>query len=80
MMRWNLRVLRSECEQQLGHSLTYRQIEEDTGISKSTITGLMNNQTRRVDFDTIETLLKYFSEKMGRPLRIADLLLYEPDQ
>lgn len=78
-MRWNLRVLRSKCEQHLGHPLPYRQIEEETRISKSTLTGIINNKTERVDFKTVDTLLGYFSKKMGRQLELTDILQYEPN-
>lgn len=79
-MRWNLRVLRSRCEDRLGHALSYRQIEEETGISKSTLTGIINNKTERVDFKTLDTLLGYFSKKMGQQLALADILHYEPNE
>ena len=78
-MRWNLRVLKAECETAINQSLSYRDIEEESGVSKSTISKIMKGESNTADFEVTQKLLGFFSKKMGRPLALTDILYYEPD-
>ena len=54
-------------------ALTLRQIADDTGLATSTLTGLTANRARRVDYDTLNVLCKYFD------CRPCDILEYVED-
>lgn len=79
MMRWKLKSLIAECAEVMGERLTYRQIEADLGISKTTLTHIAQNKTTRTDFGTLNSLLNYLSAKLERPLTTSDLLEFVPD-
>ena len=78
-MRWNLRVLKAECETVINQTLTYRDIQDESGVSKSTISKIMKGESNTADFEVTQKLLGFFSKKMGRPLTLTDILHYEPD-
>lgn len=79
MMRWKLKTLIAECDEVMGERLTYRQIEADLGISKTTLSHIAQNKTTRTDRNTLDRLLNYFSLKLGRPLTTNDLWQFIPD-
>jgi len=78
-MRWDLRVLIAECETAIGQSLSYRDIQDGCGVSKSTISKIMRGESKSADFEVTSKLLDYFSVLSGRPLDLTDILHYEPD-
>lgn len=78
-MKWRLSDLKESYEKVSGQSLSYRKIATGSGISNSTVSKIVNGQTKIVDFEVAEKLLRYFSGLMGRPLGLTDLLHYEPN-
>lgn len=50
-------------------SISINKLSNETGLSRPTLTSLMNNDSKGVQFDTLETLLDYFN------VPITDLLL-----
>lgn len=75
-MKWKLNALIGEAKD-LGISISYRDIRDATGVSTSTISFIAQNQAKRADLETMDRLLRYFSEKLGRRLTTADLLEFE---
>ncbi len=55
MIMCNLAVLLAE------RGLRVSQVSRDTGISRTTITGLMQNMTTGINFDTVDTLCLYLN-------------------
>lgn len=53
MLRCNLSVLLAE------RNLKITQVSKDTGISRTTLTALINNRSQGIQFDTINTLCNY---------------------
>ncbi len=51
---------------------TAKDIFQKTGISENTLSNLRNNNTKRYDANTLDSLCKYFNCK------ISDLLEFEP--
>lgn len=80
MITWKLRELKESYERISGEPLSYRKIATGSGISNSTVSKILNEQTRIVDFDVVDKLLAYFSKLMSRQLGITDLLHYVPDE
>jgi len=60
-------------ESQVGHKLTYQQVQRDTGIALNTLVGWMNDRTTRFDESVLVRLCAYFDCEVG------DLLVYVPD-
>jgi DNA-binding Xre family transcriptional regulator len=79
MMRWKLRELLGEYQQTTGDRITYEEITAATNISPNTLSIIGTNKARRADLDTVEKLLTFLSEKIGRQLDTGDLLAYRPD-
>ena len=79
-MRWDVRVLKARCEAKIKQPLTYSDIATGSGISKSTVWKIMTDQSTSADFGVTSKLLGYFSEQMGEPLDLTDILKYEPNQ
>lgn len=80
-MKWHLKELIGRYESQNPNdSLSYRRIEAETGIGKTVITKIATNKAARLDLTTINTLLNYFSRKLGEELTVDDMLRWEPDR
>lgn len=47
-----------------------------SGISRTTITSITNNENKRTDFETLGKLLDFF-QGQGMPITIADLFTVE---
>lgn len=80
-MKWHLKELIGRYESQNPNdSLSYRRIESDTGIGKTVITKIATNKAARLDLATMNTLLNYFSQKLGEELTVDDMLRWEPER
>lgn len=47
-------------------------VVRDTGINRSTVTRLYHENTKRIDFDTLEALCKYLECKPGDLLSLTN--------
>lgn len=79
-MRWKLTDLKTNYEKLSGKSLSYSTIANGSRISKSTVSKILNGQSEAADFEVADKLLAYFSDLMGRPLDLNDILHYERDR
>ena len=50
------------------HQITQSLLSRETGISPASISRIQNNHATRVDFNTLNTLAKYFDIKSGDEL------------
>lgn len=75
-MRWKLGELMSRCKAQ-GKPITYRELSQASGVSTNTIYMLVNGKASRLDLQSMERLLAYFSRELDRPLTTEDLLEYD---
>lgn len=77
MIRSRLKVLidqRNIARLQAGQPVqSMRQLATDSGIPASVITGLMRNKVKRMDFETLDRLCRFFGVGPG------DILEYIPD-
>jgi DNA-binding Xre family transcriptional regulator len=78
-MRWKFNELQVKYRRHTGQNITYREITAATGLSSSTISGIATNQVERVDFGTLQSLLSFFSARLGEELTTNDLLEWRPD-
>ena len=77
-MRWQLRTWIGEYEDtHPNEKLTYERMERETGLSKTILNRIGKNNAQRADIDTLEALIIYFSEKLGRKLTTNDILKFE---
>jgi DNA-binding Xre family transcriptional regulator len=67
-----------EYQSETGDRITYEEITEATGLSPNTLSKLSTNKAGRTDLDTIDRLLEFFSQKLGRELETNDLLMRIP--
>lgn len=77
MVRWKLKELIGEYQQKTGETLRHVEISRATGISQNTLSLLANNKTISLHQRTMDSLLKYFEEKLKRRLTLNDLAVYE---
>lgn len=80
MIMWKLNTLVGRCKDRGIEGLEYREIYKETGVSTSTLTSIMNNKTTRIDRDTVNRLLVFFSDKLGEELTTNDLLEWKRDK
>ena len=59
-IRSNLRVLHSQKEAAEGRRIPYREVSEETKLTKSVISRWMNNKIKLYYADTIETFCDYY--------------------
>ncbi len=62
-LRWRIRQLMAQKEEQIGEKVTYQKIYDSTGISPNTLSALATGQAKQVGISTIERLLNYFNCK-----------------
>lgn len=76
MIRSNLRRVKAEREEALGHKITYSMITSEAGVSANVVCRLMKFgvNVRRIDGKTLEGLCAYFNCTVG------DLLEYIRDE
>lgn len=74
-MQWYLKELIGRYESRNpGEALTYRRMQDETGISTTAIHRIAANKATRADLETIDKLLNYFEGKLGEQLELTDLL------
>lgn len=78
-MRWRLKSLQEEVLARSGERVTYEDITAATRISPNSLSLIATNKAKRLDTATLESLLDFFSRKLGRRLNTTDLLEYVPD-
>lgn len=66
MDEWNLKHSRTNPR------LTQLRLVEETGISKTTISKLFNNQSTQIHFETIERLCEFFHCQPGDLFELQD--------
>ena len=64
-IRNRIRALMGERETKTGRRVTAKAICQATGVTERTLSRLINNETARVDFDTLERLCEYFNCQPG---------------
>lgn len=79
MVRWKLNELIGEYQQKTGAALRHIEISRATGISQNTLSLMANNKTLSLQQRTMDSLLKYFEEKLNRRLTLNDLAVYESE-
>lgn len=75
-MTWKLNALLGQCKD-AGAAVTYRDLSAATGLSTSTIYLIAQNESKRADLETMDSMLEFFSERLGRRLTVDDLLTWE---
>lgn len=78
-MTWKLNALLGRCKDR-GQPVTYRDLSTATGLSTSTIYLIAQNKSNRADLTTIESMLEFFSERLGQRLSVDDVLAWEADR
>ena len=73
--RWNTAALLARYKIKYGKALSYRDIEEESGIDKNIISKMSLNRPIKFTTETIDALRAYFSEKLGEPISISDVLI-----
>jgi DNA-binding Xre family transcriptional regulator len=75
-VRWNIDNLKLKLQVHTGRAITWDEIADAADLSKNTLVNLNRNKTRRVDFDTLESLLAYFRSQ-GMEVGVGDLIVME---
>lgn len=57
-----------------GREITIKEISENTGLSRTTVSKILNSQTNRIDEGTIIALCKFFKVPPGP----VPFIVYEP--
>lgn len=78
ILKWKLDELKRRYEHLSGRTLSYRDIATGSKVSLSTVSKILNHQSQAADFEVADKLLKYFSDKLGYQLTVADIIGYDP--
>lgn len=70
-IKFRLRELMAERERKTGENVTYRIIQEETGISPNTLSMMAQGKAKMIGLSTIAGLLDYFGCEVG------ELVVYE---
>ena len=73
MIQWRLRELLAAKGRRERRRITYDDVLQQTGVSKTSLTRLANDRADRVAISTIDRLCTYFECQPG------DILIYVPD-
>ena len=79
MVKWTLNTLIGELEDRTRKKVSLRAISRDTGISYPAVHRISQNSSDRIDTQTLDRLLRYFNQNLGRSVTAADLLKYEEE-
>lgn len=71
VLQFRIKELMAERERRTGQGVTYKSINEATGISPNTLSTMANNKIKMVGISVIERLLDFFG------CDVADLIVYE---
>lgn len=71
-IRNKFRILLAEKETRDGKTISYRDVQRETGIDASTLSDWANNAVKRYDADKLAALCEYFGCGVG------DLIEYSP--
>lgn len=74
-MKWQLLSLMGEGSSRTGERITYDMISEATKISQRSLSHMATGKQKRVDVDALFKLRRFFSEKLGRPVLLDELVL-----
>ena len=74
MIRWHLKELIGKYESESRKSISYREISKETGVAISSISDIATGKSTRVDLQTLDSLVRYFSGLFKREISICDLL------
>ena len=72
MIQFRLKELIAEKERLEGVKVTYRDIQEATGINLNTLTAMANNDMKQIHLSTIERLCDYFGCSIERLMALDD--------
>jgi DNA-binding Xre family transcriptional regulator len=75
MIKWRLFDLIGRVMVEKGERVSYRQIADATGLSKSTVALIATGKATRTDLQTIGVLLRFFSNRLGFQVTPNDLLM-----
>lgn len=67
-------VLQKQAE--WGREITIKEISEQTGVSRDTISRMLNASPTRIDEGTIKSLCKFFNVPAGP----VPFIIYQPDE
>lgn len=71
-MRFNLFSLQKKLELVTGKPVTQQEIADEAGLHLNTVYKLYNNKSTRVDLETMEKLIRFFSDR-GLEIDAGDL-------
>lgn len=75
MIRWKFEELRGR----ISPIPSVTQIAKEAKLSRYTLQKIKNSESTRVDFDTINALLSWFSDQLEEELNTNDLLEWMED-
>ncbi len=73
MVRWRLKELMEQYRETTGEPLLMVHLAHRAGLAPSTIHNLIHNVPDRIGFNTVESLLTFFTPALG-PLTTQDLV------
>ncbi len=73
MIQWHLEELMAQYREKTGEPLKPAHLAEKTGLAASTIHKHVHHPPLRIDFQTLDVLLHFFSNTLG-PLTTQDLV------
>ncbi len=61
------------------HEITPYRLSRETNINFNTIYGIVNNKAKRVDRETLNSILTSLEELTGKSLEVSDVLAFTRD-
>jgi DNA-binding Xre family transcriptional regulator len=63
----------------LGRTVTLQEVAEATKITEAALSRVERDQNERIDYRTLVKLCEFYSEALGRPIGVGDVLEFDPN-
>lgn len=73
------RRLRLDYASKIGRPVELREVAGAIGMTDAALSRFERGQTERVDFDTLQKLCGFYTEKLEKPIGVGDILEYDPN-
>lgn len=71
-----VRQLRLDYSQKIGRAVDQKEVAEETGVHKNTLSRIEQGKVVGIDFDTLIKLCSFYSRVLEREIGVGDLLEY----
>lgn len=73
------RQLRLDYAAKVGRVVEQKEVADAIEVTEATLSRVERGKLSRIDFDTLIKLCAYYTQALGRPVQVGDILEYDPN-